>query len=138
MWRARDDVTTCQGGSIRRSGPGHHAAGHREPEGGTGLGGRKSLVSGYCPQPTPGPYIVRHLWLKDWEAEVVEVELVEAICQRYHLTPAQARRQDACLIRHMAIVAAIADDTPPRAEFPVAPPPERELAAMSFALAGVD
>jgi hypothetical protein len=60
--------------------------------------------------------------------------VIELICQRYHCLPDEARKADASILRHIAILEAAHGELEPE---PVAPPlPERELAAMSYALSG--
>lgn len=37
-------------------------------------------------------------------AELLKAEVVEMICQRYHVTPSQALKEDVSILRHMAIL----------------------------------
>lgn len=39
-------------------------------------------------------------------AELIEAEVIEVICQRYHVTPEKARRMDVSVVRHLAVLAA--------------------------------
>ena len=37
-------------------------------------------------------------------SELVKAELIENLCQRYHITPDKALRLDASVLRHIAIL----------------------------------
>lgn len=37
-------------------------------------------------------------------AELIEAEVIEVICRRYHVLPDVARAADASILRHMAII----------------------------------
>lgn len=67
--------------------------------------------------------------------ELVEAEVVEMLCQRYHITPDRARRLDASVLRHVAILELARSEAPPLERRPL----EQEgvhagLAALSMAL----
>lgn len=72
-------------------------------------------------------------------AELVEAEVVEMLCERYHVTPDEARAMDASVLRHLQILALARADTPQGAAAGRAQSSEMDmaLAAVSTALAGV-